>query len=406
MLATSWKKISYNIFIKINKKNLFICNYSLGEIIDLETILYIKESSLFYGHNNLKSIVERNKNISTELINEDFDFNYIFNLNKFKLIKNIFLFNLNLRVENAILNAKLRQKLIWERTIKIYFIGSKYNLTYKYIHIGISTRNLLAMVEGNYFFYNFLKKNYKKNNLLLFSSDLKVCYKNEFSKTLFNLLNNVLEINYLARSASSVGSMDLSFSRYIKKKKSLCNLNNNFEGVFFNIGYNYYKKNNLIEIKKKLAHKTFIYQNNKGDNFTLFMDFFLPTYSFFEKNLGFFINCLGILRKTRQVLLPRNFFAQDNIDVITLVQKILYKKNKNIMRVKNLYSYIPLNLFLQRRITTFFINENKIQYTLFYFYIFSNKNKNSYKSSYITLNSVNLNILSKIHYNYESNLSL
>lgn len=48
------------------------------------------------------------------MINTDFDQNYLLkSLVSLKFFKTIFLINLNLRFENPILNAKLRQKKIW-----------------------------------------------------------------------------------------------------------------------------------------------------------------------------------------------------------------------------------------------------------------------------------------------------
>lgn len=417
LVASSWKTISYNLFINLKKKRNFFLSYSIGELLDLETILFIKESSLFYGSNNLKSKFEQKKIQNTDIINEDFDSNYILNYNNYNNYHSIFFVNLNLRIENPILNAKIRQKVVWDRAMKIFFFGSKYNLTYKYIHLGCSTRNLLSIIEGGCFFFNFLKKKQpdnKKKFLLFYSSVLNSYYKNEFFKALFQKiisLNKFFELNYLAKSAASIGSLDLSFSRFIKKEKNLCNLKKNFfsEGIHFYIDYNDYKKNNLIKEKKKLAHKTFIYQNSQGDNYALFMDYFLPTYSYLEKDLGFYTNCFGILRKTRQVLLPRNLFAQDNIDIILLIQKILFKNNNLFTKINivvKLNSYLPLKLFMSRRHKTYLFFEKQIKYTLIHFYIISNKKKNSYKNSFFLLNSVNINLLSDIHYNSKSNLTI
>lgn len=414
LVASSWKTISYNLCMNLKKKKNFFFSYFIGELLDLETILVIKESSIFYGSNNLKSKIEQNNLKNRTLVNQDFDANYIFNFSTSKNYNSIFLVNLNLRLENPILNAKIRQKIIWGKSLNIYFFGSKYNLTYKYIHIGCSIKILLSIIEGGCFFFNFLKKKQPnpKTFLLLYSSALNNCYKNDFFKSFLltiAALNNLFEISYLAKSITSVGSMDLSFSRFIKVENNNCNLKKKkLEGIYFFINYNYYTKT-IVTQRKKIAHKTFIYQNAQGDNLALFMDYFLPTYSFLEKNLGFYTNCFGILRKTRQVLLPRNYFIQDNIDIILFLQKILLKKNKNVFNINTLVklnSYIPINLYLARRKNTFKVIENIAQYTLIHFYLLSTKNKNSYKNSFFLLNSVNINLLSNLHYNTISNLTL
>ena len=108
--------------------------------MNLETQLHIKETALYYSSNSIESLNEEKYNLNQNLYNEDFDSNYIFKISNFNEYQNIFLVNLNLRVENAILNAKLRQKFLWDKKVKIFVLGAKYNLTYKYIQLGISTK--------------------------------------------------------------------------------------------------------------------------------------------------------------------------------------------------------------------------------------------------------------------------
>ena len=140
-------------------------------------------------------------------------------LSNFEKYENIFFVDFNLRLENPILNAKLRQQFVWGNNLKIYYFGAKYNLTYKYIQFVVYTKNLLRMVEGRYSILNDLKKT-KKSNLLLYNNNLKLSYKSTFHRSLFNYLknlNNYFEFMYLPKTAESVGSLDISFNRYIVK---------------------------------------------------------------------------------------------------------------------------------------------------------------------------------------------
>merc|ERR1712110_1150322 len=193
MLAISWKSIGYFILNKMKNQYGFLCSYYTGEFLDLETMVYIKESALYYGSNSLKSLSEKHLNISSELVNEDFDSNYLLKLSNFEKYENIFFVDLNLRLENPILNAKLRQKFVWGNHLKIYYFGAKYNLTKT-----------------------------KKSNLFLYNNNLKLLYKPTFHRSLFNYLknlNNSFELMYLPKTAASVGSMDISLNRYVVKKK-------------------------------------------------------------------------------------------------------------------------------------------------------------------------------------------
>jgi hypothetical protein len=94
------------------------------------------------------------------------------------------------------------------------------------------------------------------------------------------------------------------------------------------------------------------------------------------------------------------------------VHKIVYDLNFNSQPYYNskgslrLYSYIPLYLFLKRRSNFYNILENQIQYSLVYFYIYSMKNRNTYKTNIFSVYSKNLNLISRLHFLKKSNLSL
>lgn len=411
MMAVSWKSIGYILLNKM--KNMFstICSYYTGTFLDLETLLQVKESALYYSSNNING-----SHFLESVVNEDFDYNYIFKINNFNKYKNILLINMNLRLENPILNAKLRQKYLWDKKIKIFILGEKYNLTYKYIQLGLTTKTLLSLIEGRHYLLNSF--NSTSSNLILYSCELRNCYKASFHRTFFSYLKNLnrfFDINYLAQNAASVNSLDLSLNRFIVKRKrknlsKIDKINNNY--LYYYICCNTLKYKKFNSSKKLLAHKTFIYQNSHGDNFFWFMDFFLPSYSYGEKELGYYINTFGILRKTRQILLPRNAFIQDNVDLIRLVHKMVYDlnfnsksffKNENSLR---LYSYIPIHLFLKRRLKNYNILENKFNYSFVYFYKYSLKQKNFYKTNILSTYSANLNMISYLHFSRKSNLNL
>ena len=419
IMAVSWKSMSYLLLKRMKNNFSILCSYYTGEFLDLETLLFIKESALSHASNNIINLSEKIFNNSQELINEDFDSNYIFKITDFSKYKNIFLVNLNLRIENPILNAKLRQKYIWDNKLKIFFLGAKYNLTYKYIQIGISTKALFQIIEGRHYLFGFLKRNLG-SNLILYNHELKNCYKTSFHRKFFlyfRKLNKFAETYYLTKGASTLGSLDLSLTRYITKKKRLSNnLSNYFlnrkTNLYYYIGCNSIKLTKYTISKKELAHKIFIYQNSHGDNFFWFMNFFLPSYSYFEKDLGYYTNTFGILRKTRKILFPRNDFIQEDKDILKLVHKMIYnlKINPKLYDDKQelirLYSYTPLYLFCKRRYNLYNILENQIQYTSVYFYIYSSKNKNIYKNDIFSVYSANLNMISYTHFLRKSNLTL
>merc|ERR1711959_138032 len=199
LVKTTWNNISKGILFLIK---------SLNNNINLKTLIS------FTGSNDLYNFSEKISYSPSKLINEDFDSNYIFNLSDFNKVKNIFLINLNLRFENPILNAKIRKKFLWEDDISIFYLGSNYNLTYKYVSLGITSKLFLKALEGRNSLLNFLKrKNNNINNLLIYSNELKNTYKSSNFRSFFNLLRNFnkfFSVTYLCSSASSMGALDLS----------------------------------------------------------------------------------------------------------------------------------------------------------------------------------------------------
>ena len=361
-------KISWNNLTKIFDKyyinsNLILnknfLNFQtfLGDFLDIFTLIKIKEYSLLNGNNLIYSFMDKLMFSYTNLVNEDFDFNYIYsklNLNKYK---NILLINLNLRIENPILNARLRQKFIWEHQSNFFYLGSKYNLTYKYIHLGTTTKILLKMVEGRNFLFNFLTRKLTKETLLLYSSELKKCYKNTFYRSFFNYLrklNQFFDINFLVMNSSSMSYLDLSMSRYLVK--NITNLHNSSLNTFFcnyYIGCNQYllgANDFLSSNKSRLS----IYQNfiNDEDYFT-FIDFILPVYYYYYKQKQFYINCFGILKMSRKIFFGSSPFIKDNSELISFFNKKFLKSNllvRNFLKEKKYFFHIYFINNLKRKL--------------------------------------------------------
>lgn len=192
-ITSSWKNISNCLkdFIIVNSKK-FMIKSILGDFIDLESLNFFKYFTLNLGSNLLINNTESNTiEINHNYINFDNEFNYI-NNSKIGLHNYDFyiFYNYNLRIENPVLNSKLRQKVIWFNFNNLFFFGTNYNLTYKYYHLGnthddfikflfgkhwlcniLSKINNIAFLYGNNIFYNFfIKKSWsfylmKLNNL-------------------------------------------------------------------------------------------------------------------------------------------------------------------------------------------------------------------------------------------------
>ena len=348
LVKTTWNNISKGILFLIKSLNNNINLKSfVGEFLDIFSLIKIKTLISFTGSNDLYNFSEKISYSPSKLINEDFDSNYIFNLSDFNKVKNIFLINLNLRFENPILNAKIRKKFLWENDISIFYLGSNYNLTYKYVSLGITSKLFLKALEGRNSLLNFLKrKNNNINNLLIYSNELKNTYKSSNFRSFFNLLRNFnkfFSVTYLCSSASSMGALDLSIDSNNFISKSKYNFNKKFNGKFKNNLYYYLGCNNFLlgdfsYLKKMIVHNISIYQHSHVDFYYNFVDFFLPSYSYAESNNNSYINCFGILKLNRQILFPPTNFIKDNLEIIEIISNIF-----SIYIVNNLTFIFPYN---------------------------------------------------------------
>lgn len=204
--SISWEKLKTflinfysNLFISNlvtfkTTNNIFNLKPIIGDLVDIETINYIK-SILIYNEQSIFLNASDNlllTSLKESCLNYDFRNNYILkktNLNDYNLC---LLLNLNLRIENPLLNAKLRQDYIWNNLL-IYNFGLKYDLTYKYYQIGNNIKNFLKFIKGQTLLNNIIV-NPRYKPLILFSSNLLQRYDNIYYKNFFNFLSSSLTL--------------------------------------------------------------------------------------------------------------------------------------------------------------------------------------------------------------------
>jgi NADH dehydrogenase/NADH:ubiquinone oxidoreductase subunit G len=221
--SISWEKLKKflinfysNFFINNlnlfnNKKNIFKLKPIVGDLIDIELINYLKsiltinEQSIFLNATDNLLLTS----FKESCLNYDFRNNYILkktNLNEYNLC---LLINLNLRMENPLLNAKIRQDYIWNNLL-IYGFGIKYDLTYKYYQIGNNIKQFLKFIKGQTLLNNIMV-NPRFKPLVLFSSNLLQRFDNVYYKTFFSFLKKKFNISseYICNSSARTGSIDL-----------------------------------------------------------------------------------------------------------------------------------------------------------------------------------------------------
>lgn len=199
--VVSWAKLKkfllnfyFNIF-KFNKNliktNQFKLKPIIGDLIDIELIAHLRkiifssaQSILYNGTDDLllSSFYE-------SCLNYDIRSNYILNSLNFNDYNLLLLINTNLRLENPLINAKLRQEYIWNNLL-IYNFGSKYNLTYKYYQLDNNIKSFIKFIKGQHLLNNlFVNKKYKP--LVLFTSTLIHNFDNIYYKNFFSTLKRM-----------------------------------------------------------------------------------------------------------------------------------------------------------------------------------------------------------------------
>lgn len=340
--SCSWLNILFNFKkLKINK-----INFVLGDFIDAETNAIIKFICNKHGD---FSVLNLNQNSS----NLDFRFNYFFDQNVFNNLKDfnsIFLFNTNLRLENPLLNLRLK-KLVDKNLIKVFSFGSSFGYNFLNYNFGNSFKKFLNFIEGK----NILNNSFSKTDKILFIFNWNFFnkIKNNFDFFNFkhnnlNFLSNKLKFTVMTRDSTSLLSFDFNLIKsvnsfddfsYINKSNSLK------DSLFYFLNaenYNFFLKNYDFFNKNKLILQSIYNPTQKLVNKA---DFILPSAHFIEKN-STYINFFGLIQKVKFILFPFKNVRSDF--------KILYILFKSLFGDLNSYKNFNLNFFFSKYNFVFF----------------------------------------------------
>ena len=158
-IKSSWFKIKHFLKFTFSKYKQFKILPILGDSLDLEYIYYIKKYlsnlGINYYFNNTDFLKSFNH---TGSVNIDTRSDYLLKITDWSKINKCLLLNFNLRLENPLINSKLRQEYIWNN-LTVFFFGSKYNLTYKYYQISNNLKEFIKFIEGRTWLNNIISKN-------------------------------------------------------------------------------------------------------------------------------------------------------------------------------------------------------------------------------------------------------
>ena len=365
-----------NLKNKLSYNNLIIIN----EELSLENLIL------------LKKISKKNKNINLRKINASNNSNnfYIKPLNSVKdilskSIRNCFLISCNIRLENTILNSKIRIKSLTERMFVCGF-NNKFNSVFPVKFVNLNVFSILNFISG--------KTSLFSNLLISFSNPLVLVNSNYFTiknvnaiKTLFQKINNSSILIDIKSFSNSVGVDFINIKTLNSNDLNKKNLN------IFCINLN-----DDIILRKKLYNnlKNIIWLNFCKSELAFQSNIVIPIESDFEKQ-GSFINLEG---RTQSIAKVINNGNKKNLNFLL---SYLFQNNNSGLFQNNKYLkplfeiadnsslFDSLNLFFLKKINSKYFMGN----LTFFNYSFKSLNEDFYMNNNFTRNSITMSQCSR-----------
>jgi NADH-quinone oxidoreductase chain G len=318
----------------------------IGDLIDLESIFYLKNFLNKVGINNI--CYEKYLNQNNFNINSDLTSNFLFN-NSLKSIEEsdlCLIINSNIRQEGSILNIHLINRLK-KGNFKVAYIGNKNDFTYPVQHLGLTLNVLIKIILGKHSFCKDLKK--AKNPLIIVGENI-INQKNGYN--ILSKVKNISflknKINFFISKASLINFLEVGFS------------NNKFYQNKSNLFYLF--NTNLKSKLKKKENDFIIYQGHHFTEDAQKSNLVLPGLTFLEKK-GTYINIEGFIQKNDTFLNLDTEQRKDSTIYKNIYKFILIKnqskKIKSFLKIKKILPYLSKNKL--KIIDNFIYDKNKLK---------------------------------------------
>ena len=228
----------------------------------------------------------------------------------------LLLVGVNPRYESPVLNARIR-KAVNKNNLNVGLVGSPYDLTYDYNHIGSGTRSLVELLEGKHPFCSKIAKA-KFPMILVGSSILKQDDGEELYKALnklskdggfYKASKNWNGFNILHNDISTIGALEVGIKPFIKESEK----NNKNKKLVILLGYDDIRKGDISN------DATVIYIGSHGDKGAERADIVLPGATFYEKN-STFVSTEGRVQITRPSVLPP-YLAREDWEILRAISE-------------------------------------------------------------------------------------
>lgn len=310
---------------KLQQFQNFVIN--TGNFTDIEHIVSLNTFS-----KNLTKIIKPSINNFAKL-NADLQEYYTIKSNIFHNIGNkvYILVGLNLRLENPVLNIKLR-RLSLNSNILIAYIGSKYDYNINLLHLGNNLEILKKIVAGKHkicsIITNFLKKNSKNDKIQnQFKNKISLIFGNEIIQT--NSHTSIIESIKQSSKASlfEYNSLELYSGKINLKEFGFFN-----KTTLIPNKQSFYYLLNVEKIPNYKENDFVVFQGHHNIKERIKFDVILPSTNWTEKST-LFLNCFGGVQKTKLIKLPP-INVRDDWKITTLLEYLLLK-TKNFDNTTN-----------------------------------------------------------------------
>ena len=366
------KKIDYKVILDYIKSKKVVNNLIIiNEDLSLETLLLLKFYSSRKNKVNVRKI--KNSSINSNLYTNPFNsIKEIINKN----IRNCFLISCNIRLENTILNSKIRIKSLTEQTF-VYGFNNKFNSVFPVKFINFNIFSILNFISGkNYSISHILY--YFHNPLILVNSNFFAFENINLLKTLFYKINSSSILFDIKSFSNSLGTDLLN----IKTLNSNDLMKANTISFCVNL-------EDSISLRKKIINSiNTVWLNSYKSELAFKANVIIPIQADFEQK-GSFINLEG---RTQQSL--KIFTNASAININDIIDSIFKKKKISLFDehkfLEPKFETIR-NSFLFDSLKFFFIKKMPFNYFLknssFYNYSFKSLNEDFYLSNNFTKNS-------------------
>jgi len=299
------KQLDFLLFSKLNQKILFL----IDEELDLESLTLLKTLQNSFPNNiniklHQKPVLTSNNTFLSWTHNKFSDLK--------KESKYCFLLSSNIRLESAILNAKLRNKVI-SQTFDVFSLGQNFHSSFPLKFINISFDKILNIFEAKNSLSSLLLK--KEFPLIIFGAPLKKrLYGN------FNLLTFLKKIIPSAIVLEVTKSSNSTITPFFNFKSSATNDFKTTDILFaLNLEDNISLRKNLFGLKKEV-----VWFNTHGSFISKKSSILIPVLTGFEMES----NYINLEQRPQKTLKSLNSIG-DARDLKKII-KALYSKKLNL----------------------------------------------------------------------------